>query len=76
VQEKKEIYTPYNILLLNSAGASLPIMQFEEIKAVVSALWNTQGFQRDNVRNQREHLILLLANSHIRLHPKPEPLNM
>ncbi|XLT83417.1 hypothetical protein HN873_005170 [Arachis hypogaea] len=34
------------------------------------------GFQRDNVRNQREHLILLLANSHIRLHPKPEPLNM
>ena len=30
---------------------------------------------RDNVRNQREHLILLLANSHIRLHPKPEPLN-
>ncbi|KAI9074803.1 hypothetical protein K1719_043227 [Acacia pycnantha] len=33
------------------------------------------GFQRDNVRNQREHLILLLANSHIRLVPKPEPLN-
>lgn len=31
--------------------------------------------QKDNVRNQREHLILLLANSHIRLHPKPEPLN-
>ncbi|XP_052114381.1 callose synthase 5 [Arachis duranensis] len=104
VQEKKEIYTPYNILPLDSAGASLPIMQLEEIKAAVSALWNTQGlnwpssfeqqrqrtgdldlldwlkamfgFQRDNVRNQREHLILLLANSHIRLHPKPEPLNM
>ncbi|XP_068639765.1 callose synthase 5-like [Aristolochia californica] len=33
------------------------------------------GFQRDNVRNQREHLILLLANVHIRLVPKPEPLN-
>jgi callose synthase len=31
--------------------------------------------QKDNVRNQREHLILLLANSHIRLYPKPEPLN-
>lgn len=30
--------------------------------------------QRDNVRNQREHLILLLANVHIRLSPKPEPL--
>ncbi|MED6139958.1 Callose synthase 5 [Stylosanthes scabra] len=104
VQEKTEIYTPYNILPLDSAGASLPIMQLEEIKAAVSALWNTRGlnwpssfeqqrqrtgdldmldwlramfgFQRDNVRNQREHLILLLANSHIRLHPKPEPLNM
>ncbi|XP_022894872.1 callose synthase 5-like isoform X1 [Olea europaea var. sylvestris] len=33
------------------------------------------GFQRDNVRNQREHLILLLANIHTRLIPKPEPLN-
>ncbi|XP_059643980.1 callose synthase 5-like isoform X2 [Cornus florida] len=33
------------------------------------------GFQRDNVRNQREHLILLLANVHIRLTPRPEPLN-
>ncbi|KAG0482082.1 hypothetical protein HPP92_010166 [Vanilla planifolia] len=32
------------------------------------------GFQRDNVLNQREHLILLLANVHIRLSPKPEPL--
>lgn len=31
--------------------------------------------QKDNVRNQREHLILLLANNHIRLQPKPEPLN-
>nr|KYP67853.1 Callose synthase 5 [Cajanus cajan] len=109
VQAKTEIYTPYNILPLDAAGASVPIMQFEEIKAAVSALWNTRGlnwpssveqhrhktgdldmldwlkamfgFQacilhRDNVRNQREHLILLLANSHIRLHPKPEPFNL
>ncbi|RDX94922.1 Callose synthase 5, partial [Mucuna pruriens] len=60
VQEKTEIYAPFNILPLDSAGASQPIMQLEE---------------RDNVRNQREHLILLLANSHIRLNPKPEPLN-
>ncbi|KAH1255394.1 Callose synthase 5 [Glycine max] len=60
VQEKTEIYAPFNILPLDSAGASQSIMQLEE---------------RDNVRNQREHLILLLANSHIRLNPKPEPLN-
>uniref|UniRef100_A0A1D1YPS8 1,3-beta-glucan synthase n=1 Tax=Anthurium amnicola TaxID=1678845 RepID=A0A1D1YPS8_9ARAE len=29
------------------------------------------GFQRDNVRNQREHLVLLLANAQMRLHPRP-----
>ncbi|CAN1352837.1 Callose synthase 5 [Linum perenne] len=103
IQEKKEIYAPYNILPLDSAGASQSIMQLEEVKASVAALWNTRGlswpsafehhrqkagdldildwlramfgFQRDSVRNQREHLILLLANNHIRLNPKPEPLN-
>ncbi|KAK8934984.1 Callose synthase 3 [Platanthera zijinensis] len=30
------------------------------------------GFQKDNVANQREHLILLLANVHIRQVPKPD----
>ncbi|KAK9950103.1 hypothetical protein M0R45_005605 [Rubus argutus] len=103
VQEKTEIYAPYNILPLDSAGATQSVMQLDEVKAAVAALWNTRGlnwpsafeqhrqksgdldlldwlramfgFQRDNVRNQREHLILLLANNHIRLHPKPEPLN-
>ncbi|KAK9142299.1 hypothetical protein Syun_011699 [Stephania yunnanensis] len=103
VQEKKEIYVPYNILPLDAAGASQSIMQLEEVKAAVSALRDTNdlnwpvafeqhkqktgeldlldwlramfGFQRDNVSNQREHLILMLANVHIRLVPKPEPLN-
>uniref|UniRef100_A0A5B6Z1A1 1,3-beta-glucan synthase n=1 Tax=Davidia involucrata TaxID=16924 RepID=A0A5B6Z1A1_DAVIN len=103
VQAKKEIYAPYNILPLDSAGASQSIMQLEEVKAAVAALWNTRGlnwpagfeqhrqkageldildwlramfgFQKDNVRNQREHLSLLLADNHIRLIPKPEPLN-
>ncbi|KAF6176470.1 hypothetical protein GIB67_033948 [Kingdonia uniflora] len=133
VREKKEIYTPYNILPLDAAGASQSIMQLEEVKVSVAALRNTHGLnwpsafeqlrqkagdldlldwlramfgfqvrtifliyniyyklkesratnfdlhlfilQRDNVRNQREHLILMLANVHIRLVPKPEPLN-
>ncbi|XP_023641334.1 callose synthase 5 [Capsella rubella] len=103
VQEKNEIYAPYNILPLDSAGASQSVMQLEEIKAAVAALGNTRGlnwpsgfeqhrkktgnldlldwlramfgFQRDNVRNQREHLVCLLADNHIRLTPKPEPLN-
>ncbi|KAG0472359.1 hypothetical protein HPP92_016905 [Vanilla planifolia] len=43
VQEKKEIYVPYNILPLDAAGASQPIMQLEEIKASVAALKNTRG---------------------------------
>nr|GEV28054.1 callose synthase 3 [Tanacetum cinerariifolium] len=30
------------------------------------------GFQIDNVANQREHLILLLANVHVRQTPKPD----
>ncbi|XP_074325305.1 callose synthase 3-like isoform X1 [Apium graveolens] len=34
------------------------------------------GFQKDNVSNQREHLILLLANVHIRQLPKPEQQSM
>ncbi|KAL1224859.1 Callose synthase 5 [Cardamine amara subsp. amara] len=103
VQEKNEIYAPYNILPLDSAGASQSVMQLEEVKAAVAALGNTRGlnwpsefeqhrkktgnldlldwlramfgFQRDNVRNQREHLVCLLADNHIRLTPKAEPLN-
>ncbi|KAM3194813.1 hypothetical protein ACQJBY_071079 [Aegilops geniculata] len=103
VQEKKDIYAPFNILPLDAASASQSIMQLEEIKAAVAALRYTRGltwpsafeperqkggeldlldwlramfgFQRDSVRNQREHLILLLANVHIRLEPKPEPLS-
>ncbi|KAL9241707.1 hypothetical protein vseg_015785 [Gypsophila vaccaria] len=103
VEEKQNIYAPYNILPLDAAGASQAIMQLEEVKAAISALWNTRGltwppafeqhrqrtndldlfdwlramfgFQRDNVRNQRENLIILLANVHIRLNPKPEPMN-
>ncbi|KAI5072192.1 hypothetical protein GOP47_0012298 [Adiantum capillus-veneris] len=40
---------------------------------VLEWLQITYGFQKDNVANQREHLILLLANVHIRQIPKPNP---
>ncbi|KAJ7533488.1 hypothetical protein O6H91_13G051600 [Diphasiastrum complanatum] len=33
------------------------------------------GFQIDNVKNQREHLVLLLANAQMRLTPAPEPID-
>ncbi|KAK1592060.1 hypothetical protein Q3G72_018649 [Acer saccharum] len=43
VEEKKEIYAPYNSLPLDAAVSSQPIMQREEVKAAVAALWNTCG---------------------------------
>ncbi|PWA75022.1 callose synthase 5 [Artemisia annua] len=43
VEAKQVIYAPYNILPLDSAGESQCIMQFEEIKAAVSAIRNTHG---------------------------------
>ncbi|KAI3834801.1 hypothetical protein MKX03_001777, partial [Papaver bracteatum] len=33
------------------------------------------GFQKESVKNQKEHLLLILADVHIRLEPRPEPLN-
>ncbi|KAI3944708.1 hypothetical protein MKW98_021166 [Papaver atlanticum] len=33
------------------------------------------GFQEESVKNQREHLLLIIADVHIRLEPRPEPLN-
>ncbi|KAJ7949088.1 Callose synthase [Quillaja saponaria] len=96
VEEKKQLYAPYNILPLDPDSQNQAIMKYPEIQAAVSALRNTRGlpwpmghkkkvdedildwlqlmfgFQKDNVANQREHLILLLANVHIRQFPKPD----
>ncbi|CAN8247661.1 unnamed protein product [Cochlearia groenlandica] len=96
VEEKSQIYVPYNILPLDPDSQNQAIMRFPEIQATVVALRNTRGlpwpaghkkkldedmldwlqtmfgFQKDNVSNQREHLILLLANVHIRQFPRPE----
>ncbi|MED6207969.1 Callose synthase 3 [Stylosanthes scabra] len=57
VAEKTEILVPYNILPLDPDSANQAIMRFPE---------------KHNVANQREHLILLLANVHIRQFPKPD----
>ncbi|KAF7835954.1 callose synthase 1-like [Senna tora] len=96
VEEKKQLYAPYNILPLDPESAKEAIMRYPEIQAAVSALRNIRGlpwpkgyqkkvnvdildwlqvmfgFQKDSVENQREHLILLLANVHIRHNPKPD----
>ncbi|KAL4198845.1 hypothetical protein AMTRI_Chr03g48090 [Amborella trichopoda] len=47
----------------------------ENCRDLLDWLQFTFGFQKGNVANQREHLILLLANIHIRLNPKPKLLS-
>nr|KYP53393.1 Callose synthase 12 [Cajanus cajan] len=42
---------------------------------LVDWLGLTFGFQNDNVRNQREHLLLHLANAQMRLSPPPDSLD-
>ncbi|EFJ23784.1 glucan synthase like 4 [Selaginella moellendorffii] len=44
-------------------------------KDVIDWLKEKFGFQKDNVSNQREHLILLLANVHTRIQSKTETMN-
>ncbi|CAN1827742.1 Callose synthase 1 [Linum perenne] len=96
VEEKRQIYVPYNVLPLDPDSENQAIMRYPEIQAAVSALRNIRGlpwsidpkkkenedildwlqamfgFQKHNVANQREHLILLLANVHMRRSPNPE----
>nr|QKN22528.1 callose synthase 1 [Urtica dioica subsp. dioica] len=94
VEEKSQLYMPYNILPLDPDSQNHAIMRYPEIQEVVLALRNTRslpwpkghkkkvdedildwlmhmfGFQEHNVANQREHLILLLANVQMRQYPK------
>ncbi|KAM7265374.1 hypothetical protein ACFE04_003057 [Oxalis oulophora] len=49
--------------------------QEEKAQVIQTLLFVADPAERNNVRNQREGLVLLLANNHIRLHPRPEPLN-
>ncbi|TVU11853.1 hypothetical protein EJB05_45462 [Eragrostis curvula] len=42
---------------------------------LLSFLQEVFGFQKDNVANQREHIILLLADAHIRQVPRPHQLD-
>ncbi|XP_061375546.1 callose synthase 11-like [Gastrolobium bilobum] len=48
-----------------------PFMAWEQHMDLLDWLRLFFGFQNDNVRNQREHLVLHLANSQMRLEPPP-----
>ncbi|XP_057949301.1 callose synthase 11-like [Malania oleifera] len=48
-----------------------PFKEWVEGNDLLDWLGSFFGFQRDNVRNQREHLVLHLANSQMRLSPAP-----
>ncbi|XP_037449224.1 callose synthase 3-like isoform X1 [Triticum dicoccoides] len=88
VEEKKKVYLPDSAnqtimkypkiqaaLHALSDTRGLPWPKGHEKKADADLLEWLQamfGFQKDNVSNQREHLVLLLANMHIRQISKPE----
>ncbi|KAH7651839.1 callose synthase protein [Dioscorea alata] len=52
-----------------------PFIQWHDGLDLVDWLGAFFGFQRDNVRNQREHLVLLLANAQMRLQPPPDNID-
>lgn len=61
------------IALRNTRGLPWPMDHKKKIdEDILDWLQAMFGFQKDNVSNQREHLILLLANVHIRQFPKPD----
>ncbi|XP_031110482.1 callose synthase 2-like [Ipomoea triloba] len=59
--------------LRNTRGLPWPKGHKKKVdEDILDWLQSMFGFQKDNVANQREHLILLLANVHIRQFPKPD----
>lgn len=53
-----------------------PFRQWNDDMDLMDLLGSYFGFQRDNVRNQREHLVLHLANSQMRLQPPPNAVDV
>lgn len=51
------------------------VLMVEEGTDMLDWLGAFFGFQADNVRNQREHVVLLLANYQMRVQPPPEPMD-
>ncbi|KAJ6809888.1 callose synthase 3-like [Iris pallida] len=61
------------IALRNTRGLPWPKDHKKKVdEDLLDWLQTMFGFQKDNVSNQREHLILLLANVHIRQFPNPD----
>ncbi|KAF6151837.1 hypothetical protein GIB67_010411 [Kingdonia uniflora] len=59
--------------LRNTRGLPWPTGYKKKVdEDILDWLQSMFGFQKDSVANQREHLILLLANVHIRKLPKPD----
>ncbi|GAB2285368.1 Callose synthase 12 [Dionaea muscipula] len=52
-----------------------PFIQWHPSMDLLDWLGHFFGFQPDNVRNQREHLVLHLANSQMRLQPPPDNID-
>lgn len=47
MEQKKEIYVPYNVLPLDAAGASQAIMQLDEVYLFSSLFLNIFGYSHE-----------------------------
>ncbi|KAG2327701.1 hypothetical protein Bca52824_010429 [Brassica carinata] len=73
VEEKAKSTYKLQLSHLNTRGLPWPAGHKKKLdEDMLDWLQTMFGFQKDNVANQREHLILLLANVHIRQFPRPE----
>ncbi|CAN6444443.1 unnamed protein product [Victoria cruziana] len=52
-----------------------PFFQWPDSMDLLDWLGAFFGFQSDNVKNQREHLVLLLANAQMRIQPPPDNID-
>ncbi|KAL9662235.1 hypothetical protein QQ045_027067 [Rhodiola kirilowii] len=53
-----------------------PFVQWDQDNDLLDWLAAFFGFQKDNVRNQREHLVLHLANAQMRMQPPPDNIDV
>jgi ferric iron reductase protein FhuF len=78
-QSQHQSFSAFFSLLWQVQAAIAALRAVGELSIPPELMWNPDmdlldwlgalfGFQRDNVRNQREHLVLLLANAQMQLY--------
>ncbi|RHN81884.1 putative 1,3-beta-glucan synthase [Medicago truncatula] len=55
-------------------GSTMPMERVKNVNDILDWIASIFGFQKGNVANQREHLILLLANTDVRNRPASDEI--